>query len=179
MLADGGPGALLQLAGQHIIGTGPVVTAGDRLVVRPSLWAVTDALRRADNAFGLITSTVSYTYTATETNPADDPLGGAGGPPRQLVPASARGRQTVAVLSGAARVTASSAGSWLGETTAVRSRQCVRPKPGHRLGGGRPRRPGGAVDPDQFRSPDEPAAQRRDHGCSTTVPPGRWRITWR
>ncbi len=117
VLADGGPGALLQLAGQNIIGTEPVVTAGDRLVARPSLWAVTDALRRADNAFGLITSTVSYTYTATETNPVDDPLGGAGGPPRQLVPASARGRQTVAVLSGAARVTASSAGSWLGETT--------------------------------------------------------------
>ena len=117
VLADGGPGALLQLAGQNIIGTGPVVTAGDRLVVRPSRWAVTDALRRADNAFGLITSTVSYTYTATETNPADDPLGGAGGPPRQLLPASAHGRQTVAVLSGAARVTASSAGSWLGETT--------------------------------------------------------------
>jgi arabinofuranan 3-O-arabinosyltransferase len=117
VLADGGPGALLQLAGQNIIGTGPVVTAGDRLVARPSRWAVTDALRRADNAFGLITSTVSYTYTATETNPVDDPLGGAGGPPRQLVPASARGRQTVAVLSGAARVTASSAGSWLGETT--------------------------------------------------------------
>ncbi|PZS37647.1 MAG: DUF3367 domain-containing protein [Pseudonocardiales bacterium] len=117
VLADGGPGSLLQLAGQNIIGTRPVVMAGDRLVARPSLWAVTDGLRRADNAFGLITSTVSYTYTATETNPVDDPLGGAGGPPRQILPVSARGRQTVAVLSGAAQVTASSAGSWLGQTT--------------------------------------------------------------
>jgi arabinofuranan 3-O-arabinosyltransferase len=117
VLADGGPGSLLQLAGQHIIGAQPVVMAGDQLVARPSLWAVSDGLRRADNAFGLITSTVSYTYTAKGTNPVDDPLGGAGGPPRQILPASARGRQTVAVLSGAAQVTASSAGSWLGETT--------------------------------------------------------------
>ena len=117
VLADGGPGSLLQLAGQNIIGARPVVMAGDRLVARPSLWAVTDGLRRADNAFGLITSTVSYTYTATGTNPVDDPLGGGGEPPRQILPAAARGRQTVAVLSGAARVTASSAGSWLGETT--------------------------------------------------------------
>jgi arabinofuranan 3-O-arabinosyltransferase len=117
VLADGGPGSLLQLAGQNIIGTRPVVMAGDRLVARPTLWAVADGLRRADNAFGLITSTVSYAYTATETNPVDDPLGGGGGPPRQILPASAHGRQTVAVLSGAAQVTASSAGSWLGETT--------------------------------------------------------------
>lgn len=116
-LVNGGPGSLLQLAGQHIIGTQPAVMAGDRLAARPSLWAVTDGLRRADNAFGLITSAVSYTYTATGTNPVDDPLGGAGGPPRQILPGSARGHQTVAVLSGAAQVTASSAGSWLGETT--------------------------------------------------------------
>ncbi len=117
VLADGGPGSLLQLAGQNIIGARPVVMAGDRLIARPSLWAVTDGLRRADNAFGLITSAVSYTYTAKGTNPVDDPLGGAGGPPRQILPASALGRQTVAVLSGAAQVTASSAGSWLAETT--------------------------------------------------------------
>ncbi|MGC1288902.1 MAG: discoidin domain-containing protein, partial [Streptosporangiaceae bacterium] len=51
--------------------------------------------------------------TATETNPADDPLGGAGGPPREILPVPAAGHQTVAVLSGAASVTASSYGSWL------------------------------------------------------------------
>ena len=63
------------------------------------------------------TSNVSYTYTATETNPADaGQLGRAGGPPRQLLPVPAAGHQTVAVLSGAASVTASSYGSWIADT---------------------------------------------------------------
>jgi len=113
---NGGPGAMLQLEGQGILGTQPAVIAGDRAAARPALWAVTDGQRRADNAFGLITSNVSYTYTATEENPVDDALGGGGGPPRQLLPVPASGHQTVAVLSGAAQVTASSYGSWLVET---------------------------------------------------------------
>ncbi len=117
VLVDGGPDSLLQLEGQDILGGRPAVVAGDPLVARPQEWAVTDGLRRADNAFGLVNSSVSYTYTATETNPVDDALGGAGGPPRQILPAAQAGRQTVAVLSGAAQVTASSAGSWLTETT--------------------------------------------------------------
>jgi arabinofuranan 3-O-arabinosyltransferase len=119
VLVNGGPDALLQLAGQHIMTSAPAVIAGDKLVTRPALWAVTDSLRRADHAFGLISATASYAYTATETNPLDDPLGGGGGPPRQLLPVAAAGHQTVAVLSGAAQVTSSSAGSWLAETPQI------------------------------------------------------------
>ena len=116
-LVNGGPDALLQLTGQHLLGPGqPAVIAGDPLPVRPDLWAVTDGQRRADNLFGLINSNVSYTYTATETNPPADQFGGAGGPPRQLLPVPAAGHQTVAVLSGAASVTVSSYGSWLADT---------------------------------------------------------------
>jgi arabinofuranan 3-O-arabinosyltransferase len=121
VLVNGGPDALLQLTGQRVLApSAPAVLAGDRLPVRPALWAVTDSLRRADSAFGLIDPTVSYTYTATETNPVDDPLGSPGGAPRQLlpVPGAAR-RQTVAVLVGAASVTASSSGSWLAETPQI------------------------------------------------------------
>lgn len=115
VLVNGGPDSLLQLAGQNLLTTQPAVIAGDKPGVQPAGQVVSDGLRRADNAFGLINSNVSYTYTATETNPPDDPLGGAGQPPRQLLPVTARGHQTVAVLSGAAGVTASSSGSWLAE----------------------------------------------------------------
>ena len=120
VLVNGGPDALLQLTGQHVVASSaPAVLAGDRLSVRPALWAVTDGNRRADHVFGLIDATGSYTYTATGKNPADDPLGGAGGPPRQLLPPGGTGRQTVAVLTGAASVTASSSGSWLAETPQI------------------------------------------------------------
>ena len=119
VLVNGGPDALLQLAGQHILTSAPAVIAGDRLVTRPALWAVTDSLRRADHAFGLISGSASYTYTAAENVPVDDPLGGGGGPPRQMLLVPARGHQTVAVLSGAAAVTTSSAGSWLTETPQI------------------------------------------------------------
>jgi arabinofuranan 3-O-arabinosyltransferase len=116
VLVNGGPDALLQLAGQHLLApSAPAVLAGDKLVTRPAQWAVTDSLRRADRTFGLISSGASYTYTANETNPPDDPLGDAGGPPRQLLPVTGPGHQTVAVLRGAASVTASSSGSWLTE----------------------------------------------------------------
>jgi len=117
MLVNGGPDSLLQLAGQHLLGPGQAaVIAGDQLPAPPSQWAVTDGQRRADTAFGLVNSNVSYTYTANETNPSDDQLGGAGGPPRQLLPVPAAGHQTVAVLSGAAQVSVSSYGSWLADT---------------------------------------------------------------
>ena len=110
---NGGPDSLLQLEGQGVIGAQAAVIAGDSLAGRPALWAVTDGQRRADDAFGLINSNVSFTYTATETNPVDDALGGGGDPPRQLLPVPAAGHQTVAVLSGAVSVTASSYGSWI------------------------------------------------------------------
>ena len=115
VLVNGGPDSLLPLAGQGVVTTQPAVIAGDPLPVRPNLWAVTDGQRRADDDFGLTSQNVSFTYTATETNPPDDQFGGSGDPPRQLLPVSAAGHQTVAVLSGAAQVTASSYGSWLEE----------------------------------------------------------------
>ena len=119
VLVNGGPDSLLQLTGQHVLGPGqPAIIAGDPLPrVRPALWAVTDGQRRADTLFGLVSDNVSYTYTATETNPAKAAqLGRAGGPPRDLLPVPAAGHQTVAVLSGAASVTASSYGSWIADT---------------------------------------------------------------
>ncbi len=115
VLVNGGPDSLLPLAGQGVVTTQPAVIAGDPLPVRPDLWAITDGQRRADEDFGQTSQNVSFTYTATETNPPDDQFGGSGDPPRQLLPVPAAGHQTVAVLSGAAQVTASSYGSWLEE----------------------------------------------------------------
>ena len=121
VLVNGGPDSLLQLTGQGLVGAGqPAIIAGDpwpASAARPALWAVTDGQRRADTLFGLVNSNVSYTYTATEDNPASaGQLGRAGGPPRQLLPVPAAGHQTVAVLSGAASVTSSSYGSWIADT---------------------------------------------------------------
>jgi arabinofuranan 3-O-arabinosyltransferase len=113
VLVNGGPDSFLQLAGQGIVTTQPAVIAGDSVPVSPSLWAITDGQRREDDDFSMPNQNFSFTYTATETNPPDSQLGGAGGPPRQLLPVPAAGHQTVAVLSGAAQVTASSYGSWL------------------------------------------------------------------
>ncbi|HEY2687283.1 MAG TPA: alpha-(1-_3)-arabinofuranosyltransferase family protein [Streptosporangiaceae bacterium] len=113
VLVNGGPDSLLQLEGQGIVARQPAVIASDPMAGRPLLWAVTDGQRRADNSFGLINANTSFSYTAVQTNPPDDPLGGTGGPPRQILPVPAAGHQTVAVLSGAASVTASSYGSWL------------------------------------------------------------------
>ena len=120
VLVNGGPESLLQLTSQHILSASvPAVLAGDKLAAHPAAWAVTDSNRRADHAFGLIDATGSYTYTAKETNPVDDPLGGAGGPPRQLHPVVGTRRQTVAVIAGAASVTASSSGSWFAESPQI------------------------------------------------------------
>jgi arabinofuranan 3-O-arabinosyltransferase len=115
VLVNGGPDSLLALAGQGVVTSQPAVIAGDPLPVRPDLWAVTDGQRRADENFGQTSQNVSFTYTATETNPPDDQFGASGDPPKQLLPVPAAGHQTVAVLSGAAQVTASSYGSWLEE----------------------------------------------------------------
>jgi arabinofuranan 3-O-arabinosyltransferase len=111
-LVNGGPDSLLQLDAQGILGNQPTEIAGQATTSTLALWAVTDGQRRADNDFGATDDNQSYTYTATQDNPVDDPLGGAGGPPRQLLPVPAAGHQTVAVLAGAASVTASSAGIW-------------------------------------------------------------------
>ena len=117
-LVDGGPASLLQLTGQGLLGPDqPAVTAGQVAAADPPAvrQLVTDGLRRADTAFGLPNDNTSYTYTAAGTIPPDDPQGAGGEPPRQLLPAGAAGHQTVAVLTGAASITAASAGSWLFE----------------------------------------------------------------
>jgi arabinofuranan 3-O-arabinosyltransferase len=120
VLVNGGPDSLLQLTGQRLLSPGqPAIIAGDPMPagVTPARWAVTDGQRRDDTLFGLVNDNVSYTYTATEINPAKAAqLGRAGGPPRQLLPVPAAGHQTVAVLSGAASVSASSYGSWIADT---------------------------------------------------------------
>src|SRR5262249_1710037 len=65
VLVNGGPDSLLQLTGQHLLGSGqPAIITGDPLPTRPERWAVTDGQRRADTLFGLVNSNVSYTYTA-------------------------------------------------------------------------------------------------------------------
>jgi arabinofuranan 3-O-arabinosyltransferase len=115
VLVNGGPDSLLQLEAQGIVTTQPTVIAGDPLPFRPGLWAITDGQRRADNDFSMPDQNQSFTYTATEANPPDSSLGAVGAAPRQLLPVPAAGHQTVAVLSGAAQVTASSYGSWLDE----------------------------------------------------------------
>jgi arabinofuranan 3-O-arabinosyltransferase len=117
VLVDGGPDSLLPLTAQHLLGAGqPAIIAGDPQPAGTARWEVTDGQPRVDNQFGLINSNTSYTYTATETNPADEQLHGAGAQPRQLLPVPAAGHQTVSVLSGAASLAVSSFGSWLGNT---------------------------------------------------------------
>jgi arabinofuranan 3-O-arabinosyltransferase len=115
VLVSGGPDALLQLEGQGVLGSKPAVIAGDALGAAPALWADTDGQPRAANNFGSTSNFQSFTYTSTEVNPPDDPVGGGGDPPSQLLPVAAAGHQTVAVLAGAKSVTASSAGTWLAE----------------------------------------------------------------
>ncbi len=78
VLVNGGPDSLLQLAGQGVLTSQAAVIAGQKLAGPPSLWAITDGQRRADNDFGTTSNYQSFTYTANEVNPPDDPLGGAG-----------------------------------------------------------------------------------------------------
>ena len=170
-LVDGGPAALLQLTGQGLLGTGqPAVIAGQDTAADPpaARQVVTDGLRRADTAFGLPDDNTSYPYTATGTIPPDDPQGAGGEPPRQLLPAGTAGHQTVAVLTGAASVTASSAGSWLWEVPQGDPGERLRRQPGHRLDRGQPGQRRRAVDPDQFRPPPATCPGKPPSGCSTT-----------
>jgi arabinofuranan 3-O-arabinosyltransferase len=116
MTVNGDPGSLLRLAGQGTLTSQPVVLAGESTggaTDVPGASVVTDGNRRQDNAFGLLQNNKSYTYTATGTNPPDDAHGAGGDSPRQLLSAGTQANQTVAQLSGAADVTASSYGSWL------------------------------------------------------------------
>ncbi|KAA9149717.1 DUF3367 domain-containing protein [Amycolatopsis acidicola] len=106
--ADTDPGSLLDLANQGVLGDEAVISSG-----RADTQVLTDGNRRQDTTFGLVNHNESYTYTETGTNPADDPHGGGGEAPRQLL--ASNGDQTVAQLSGATDVTASSYGSWLWE----------------------------------------------------------------
>ncbi|GAA2499256.1 alpha-(1-_3)-arabinofuranosyltransferase domain-containing protein [Streptomyces gobitricini] len=113
-VVSGGPEALLRLSADPSTRDRPAVLAGDAApgLGTPSVRAVADGLRRADTRFGLVHTNTSYTYTATERNPSgsvQDP----GRPPRQILPTDDLRHQTVAVLRGAASVTASSSGNWL------------------------------------------------------------------
>ncbi|MGA4863139.1 alpha-(1-_3)-arabinofuranosyltransferase domain-containing protein [Streptomyces lavendulocolor] len=113
-VVSGGPEALLRLSADPSMRGRPAVLAGDATpgLDAPAVRAVADGLRRADTRFGLVHTNTSYTYTATERNPSgsvQDP----GRPPRQILPTGDPRHQTVAVLRGAASVTASSSGNWL------------------------------------------------------------------
>ena len=108
-------------------------------------------------------TTSPYTYTSTETNPVDaSQLGRASGPPRQLLPVPAAGHQTVAVLSGAASVTASSYGSWIADTQQEDPASAFDGDPATAWAEGSEQTPAGTVDPDRLRPPDGPAGQHRD-----------------
>ena len=175
VLVNGGPDSLLQLTGQHLLGPGqPAIIAGDPLPTRPAQWAVTDGQRRADTLFGLVNANVSYTYTATETNPVDaSQLGRAGGPPRQLLPVPAAGHQTVAVLSGAASVTASSYGSWIADTQQEDPASAFDGNPATAWAEGRRAVAGRTVDPDRLRPARWTCRPASGYACSTTARPGR------
>ncbi|WP_165845572.1 alpha-(1-_3)-arabinofuranosyltransferase domain-containing protein [Streptacidiphilus pinicola] len=122
---SGGPESLLQLSGppdgsgggladgRAALLSGQSATTGGSAPAGSPL-VVTDGLRRTDTSFGLVRDNVSYTYTATGTNPSDRADGSGGKAPRQLrLPFDVTGHQTTAVIDGAASVTASSYGSWL------------------------------------------------------------------
>ncbi|MFD6888187.1 alpha-(1-_3)-arabinofuranosyltransferase family protein [Streptomyces sp. NPDC059957] len=116
-VVSGGTESLLQLSASGTVTDRPVILSGDPLPAGTSaaLRATADGQRRGDTLFGLVDGNNSYTYTATETNPADagqDP----GGAPRQILPSGPAGstaEQTTSVIEGAKSVTASSYGSWL------------------------------------------------------------------
>ena len=158
VLVNGGPDSLLQLTGQHLLGPGqPAIIAGDPVPAAaspPARWAVTDGQRRADNLFGLVNANVSYTYTATETNPPDagaarpggrpapDAAAGAGGRPPDRGRTVRRGQRDHVVLRLLDR-----------RHPAGGPGQRLRRQPGDGVGRGGSLVTGEAVDPDRLRWP--------------------------
>ncbi len=102
VVVSGGPEALLQLADRGQSGYATVV-AGDRVggLGADLRSAVTDGLRRRDDDFGLVQGGYSYVLAQGETIPG-------GGPPRDRLVVPGPAHQTVAVMEGAASVSASS-----------------------------------------------------------------------
>lgn len=113
-VVSGGPESLLPLAADPSLRDRATVLTGDNHpgLGTPAVQIVGDGLRLADTRFGLVNANTSYTYTADERNPsgsAQDP----GEKPKQILPVSGLGHQTVAELRGAESVTASTSGNWL------------------------------------------------------------------
>ncbi|MFE7763545.1 alpha-(1-_3)-arabinofuranosyltransferase [Streptomyces sp. NPDC057438] len=113
-VVSGGPESLLPLAADPELRDRATVLTGDNHpgLGTPAVQVVGDGLRRADTRFGLVNANTSYTYTANERNPSgsvQDP----GAQPKQILPVSGLGHQTVAELRGAKAVTASTSGNWL------------------------------------------------------------------
>ncbi|MDT0308284.1 alpha-(1-_3)-arabinofuranosyltransferase family protein [Streptomyces sp. DSM 44917] len=114
MAVSGGPEALLPLSADPELGDRPAVLTGDAHpgLDTPALQVLGDGLRRADTRFGLVNSNTSHTYTPEERNApeaAQDP----GEEPHQILPTDGVEHQTVARLTGADSVTASTSGNWL------------------------------------------------------------------
>ena len=86
VLVNGGPDSLLQLAGQGVVTSQPAVIAGTRCPAPARCGPSPTDNAGPTTLSGLTTQNVSFTYTATETNPPDDQFGGSGDPPRQLLP---------------------------------------------------------------------------------------------
>lgn len=113
-VVSGGPESLLPLSADPELRDRATVLTGDNHpgLGTPAVQVVGDGLRRADTRFGLVNANTSYTYTANERNPSgsvQDP----GEKPKQILPVSGLGHQTVAELRGAKSVTASTSGNWL------------------------------------------------------------------
>jgi arabinofuranan 3-O-arabinosyltransferase len=112
-LVSGGPEAIKQLLDGGVLGgRQAAILAGNwHGAYRGNLLAVTDTLRRANEANGLVNDFASYTYTATEKTPGQTRVPDSVVSPNQLLPFKGLQHQTVAVLSGAKSITSSSAGS--------------------------------------------------------------------
>ncbi|MEV5317290.1 alpha-(1-_3)-arabinofuranosyltransferase family protein [Streptomyces sp. NPDC052687] len=109
---SGGPEALLPLAA-GLRGRAAVLTGDPHPGLgAPEVQLTGDGLRRADTRFGLVNANTSYPYTRDERN-APGAHQDAGEPPHQILPVTGLDHQSVAELSGARSVTASSYGSWL------------------------------------------------------------------
>lgn len=113
-VVSGGPESLLPLAADPELRDRATVLTGDNHpgLGTPAVQVVGDGLRYADTRFGLVNANTSYTYTANERNPGGS-VQEPGEKPKQILPVSGLGHQTVAELRGAESVTASTSGNWL------------------------------------------------------------------